>query len=264
MNERPDPTAEAIEEDDERRARRAALLHVPGPMTEAPAWILTFADLISQLNGLFILMLTFAHFAPTNFQHIAGSVAETFGAKPASSSRVPDVTVPPTEGAPAGAASQATGLLDGLRSLVARHGGRLRGGAVDVEAFEDYRGITLSLGEAALFDGGETAVRPAAWPFLDAIAETIAARSEVVDIEVRVAPDQPPGEGGHRLAARRGLGLLEYLRGRQADLPAERLRLRAVGVAESTGPLGGPVARAAAERVDFVFSRAAEQVQLPP
>lgn len=265
-----EPTPEELE-DESQRARRAALLHVPAPMNDAPAWVLTFADLFSQLNGLFILLLTFAHFVPAEFRQLKGSVETVFGSAVANSGQVD--APPPTPDIPAAerAAPRETGLLDGLRRIVARHQGRLQGGNVEIEVFEDYRGVTLRLGQVALFDPEESAVRPGAWVFLDAVGALLESEPARLDVEVRVprspvdstaGPDGAVDRAG--FAGTRGTRIVRYLLGRDPGLDPSRLGIRAVGVPEDLGPLSTPKGRLAGDRVDFVFSRAAAQAEPPP
>lgn len=260
MSEPTGPTPE--EEEDERRARRSALLHDAGPMNDAPPWTLTYADLISQLNGLFILMLTFAHFVPANFQRLAGSVQATFGASVENSGAVDAEPPPPGTPPSEAAAPRESGVLAGLRGLVARHGGRLRGGVVDIEVFEDYRGVVLRLGQPAFFEPGEAIVRPGTWVFLDALGEMISSEAARVEIEVRV------GDAGVMdpalLAGLRGTHLVHYLAGRDAGLDTSRLSVLAVGLSADLPPVASGARRAAADRVDIVFTRSAAQPESPP
>lgn len=48
----------------------------------APAWMVTFADLMSLLLTLFVLLLTFAEMDIVRYKAIAGSVREAFGISP--------------------------------------------------------------------------------------------------------------------------------------------------------------------------------------
>jgi hypothetical protein len=254
------PTPE--EEEDARRARRVSLLHDTGPMTESPSWILTYADLISQMNGMLILMLTFAHFIPDDASRLVGSVQATFGM---AVEQVGSIEVPPPMSAPPvpdAASERARGLLSGLRSVVAHHGGRLRGGVVDIEVFEDYRGVVLRLGQSAFFEPGENIVRPGAWVFLDGLGELIETEAARVEIEVRV------GAAGTTdpalLAGLRGTHLVRYLAGRDPGLDTSRLSVLAVGQDATASPIVSGLRRAAADRVDIVFTRGAAQPESPP
>lgn len=265
-----EPTPEEIE-DEAHRARRAALLHVPGPMNDGPVWVLTFADLISQLNGLFILLLTFAHFVPADFRQLKGAVETVFGAAVANSGQIE--APPPAPDTPASerTAPREVGLLDGLRTIVARHQGRLQRGNVEIEVFEDYRGVTLRLGQVALFDPNESIVRPGAWVFLDAVGALLESEPARLEIEVRVPRSPAESAAGPdgtadrtHFAGQRGTRIVRYLLGRDSGLDPSRLAIRAVGVPEDLGPLSTAGGRLAADRVDFVFSRAAAQAEPPP
>ncbi len=258
-----EPLHDGEPDDDVHRTRRAAMLHVGPPLSEAPPWVMTYSDIVAQLVCLLILLLTFAHFVPARFQQLQGAVEQTFGRQV---DNVGPTERPPAEPALAdGSAAVARGRLDGLRMLVSRHSGRLTGGQVDVEVFEDYRGVVLRLGDAALFDAGEAYVRPSAWPFLEALGAHATSEAARLDVEVRVAPavDGPP-DADVRRAAARGLALARYLLGQDAGLAPDRLSVRAVGANERTAVLPTAANRPRADAVDFVFSRSPAQTDLPP
>jgi hypothetical protein len=258
-----EPGPEVETDDDEHRTRRSALLHVGPPMSDAPPWVMTYSDIVAQLVCLLILLLSFAHFVPARYQQLRGSVEETFGrlVDNIGQSDLP----PPAPGEADGAASRERGLLLGVRSLVARHSGRLTGGQVDVEVFEDYRGVVLRLGDAALFDDRQAFVRPSAWPFLEAAGAHATGETARLDIEVRVTPDPDArGDDDVRLAGARGLALLRYLIGQDAGLDPRHLSVRAVGANERAPVLPSAGNRTRGETVDFVFSRSSTQTDLPP
>ena len=257
-------TEEADALDDEHRERRAALLHEGPPMQAGPPWILTFADLISQLIGLLILILTFASFEPARFDQLAGSVREVFGRETHNTGPAPSST-PETVAGKEGAAPTRQGILDGMKAIVHRHGGRLLGGQVDVEVFESYRGVVLRIGQVALFDPQEDGLRPAAWPFLDAVQELAVERGGGLEIEVRV-PASPGLDSAalSGLAGRRGLSLVRYLLGREAGLGQEAIAVRAIGLPEDAAALPTAGARLQQDRVDLLVVVAPEQVEAPP
>jgi len=244
------------------RMQRAALIHVDSPVSDAPSWVMTYSDIIAQLVCLLILLLSFAHFVPTRFQQLQGAVEQTFGRRV---DNIGPTDRPPAEPSSAdGSATSARGRLDGLRLLVSRHSGRLTGGQVDVEVFEDYRGVVLRLGNTALFDPREVFVRPSAWPFLEAVGAHATSEGARLDIEVRVAPmaDVSPDTEIQRAGAR-GLALARYLLGQDGGLSPDRLSVRAIGANERTAVMPVTPIRAQADAVDFVFSRAPAQTDLP-
>lgn len=265
MNGDSDPSHEEADAlDDERRERRAALLHQGAPMQAGPPWVLTFADLTSQLIGLLILILTFAQFEPARFERLSGAVRQVFGREIDNTGAAPSSTpaaVPEKEAA----APERSGLLDGMKAVVTRHGGWLQGGQVDIEVFESYRGVVLRVGQAAIFDPMEDAVRPAAWPFLDGVAELAAGQGHGLEIEVRVpgGPDLP-ATSASALAGRRSLSLVRYVLGRETGLKAETLAARAVGIPEDAAPLGTPGSRVKQDRVELLIVAASGQVEAPP
>ncbi len=255
-------------EEDSRRARRASLLHT-GPAADGsgpPPWLLTFADLMSQLLGLFIMLLTFSHLDPGRIQGLKGSLQSTFGSgHPASGepSAPPVVSAPPEDGRSA----QHRGVLEGLHDLVQRFNGRFKGGLVDVELFETYRGVTLRLGDSAIFDVGEDAVRPGAWPFLDGIAELVALQGARLEIEAYVAPapeQRLEAEDAGRFAGRRAISVARYLVGRRDDLSPTKVSARAMGAAPEVGVAASGPTRKRGNRVDFVLVADAALPEPPP
>lgn len=266
MSEVPalEPTASTEEEDG--RARRLALF-APEPESDEgapPPWLLTFADLMSQLLGLFILLLTFSHFDAGTVAGIKGSIQATFGKEHPTEA---DPTSPPESPGSEGVASRQMGLLTGLRALERRHSGSATGGNVDVELFEHYDGITLRLSGTAIFDPTEDGIRPAAWPTLDAVAALAAEPGVRLTVESHVPENAAAGRApldDLRLAARRAAAIVRYMTGREPGLATASLSIRAGERPVDLAPWLARSRMATRERVDFVFSRSADLPEAPP
>jgi chemotaxis protein MotB len=211
----------------------------------APLWVVTFCDMVSLLLTFFILMVSFTRQEPTKYQQFAGSVMRAFDVqrvRPAWSTNEPAPTFS------AANVRQALGAV-----LERRRGGT---GRVDVELFEDYRGIVLRVGEDAMFDSGRAELRPTTWPFLDDVLQV--ARENGADVQIEAHTDSnpihtPEFASNDRLSAARALSVLEYFAGRAPDLPAERLSVVPLGDTHPIAPEATEAGRRQNRRVEVVL-----------
>ena len=148
-------------------------------------------------------------------------------------------------------------MLLGLQQLSQRHGGRLRAGDVEVEVFEDYRGVVMALGVGAFFDAADAGVRPGSWPFLDDAIELAAGHDSQLEIEVhtdrRTHLTGDP-QADDRLAGAQALSIARYFIGAKPDLNRDRLSVRSMGSIRPRFANATEADRARNRRVEFVFS----------
>ena len=233
----------------------------------APAWVVTFSDMMSLILTFFILLLTFARFDDTaRYATLVDSVDDTFGGpSPSPAPVVSPASAPETSSGPAPAPSSDTGqvqqatkkVLLGLQQLSQRHGGRVRAGDVEVEVFEDYRGVVMALGVGAFFDAADAGVRPGSWPFLDDAIELAAGHDSQLEIEVhtdrRTHLTGDP-QADDRLAGAQALSIARYFIGAKPDLNRDRLSVRSMGSIRPRFANATEADRARNRRVEFVFS----------
>ena len=197
----------------------------------APGWIVTFGDMMSLLLTFFILLLSFAQIAVVKYKLFTGSVMNAFG--------IQEVT--PLFNRPQGrdiikknfsSKYDSRTLLNGMKSSSERHSNRTPSGQVDIEVFEDYRGVVISLAEDEMFEPGQADLRPAIWPFLD---DTLGVAVENgAQIQVEAHTDNTPMRGGRfsnndHLSSERSVAVVRYFLGVDRELKPERLEAVAYG-----------------------------------
>lgn len=232
----------------------------------APEWVVTFGDMMSLLLTFFILLLSFANLEVIKYKILSGSIMQAFGVQEVT----PVFTRPQANKVIAKEFSmefQPRVVLDGMKKAQEQQTARTPSGRVNIEVFEDYRGIVVSIGEEHMFEPGRADLRPAIWPFLDDVLDV--AKSNRAQIQVVAHTDGTPMRSARfpsndHLSAARSVAVIDYFLGVEADLaPEDRLpphRLEAVP-AGATRPRALNMTEAGRRRnrrVELVFYRAPE------
>lgn len=239
------------EEDDEEEEKSGA-----------PAWMVTFGDMMSLLLTFFVLLLSFSSMDRVKFKEIAGSLEQAFGVQKAEPHQVKPAgsTMVFTDNAASKSEAAIMSRLEEVKSAArARKAGAE--GKVDIEVFEDYRGIVLQVGDGDMFHQGRAELRPSAWPFLDDVIAAV--EDDKVDIAVEAHTDNMPIKSAAfpsnwHLAATRAVSVVDYMiKAGHVGPP----RLSAVGRGDSRPILPNVSAtnRARNRRIEFVFSRPAKK-----
>ncbi len=232
----------------------------------APEWVVTFGDMMSLLLTFFILLLSFANLEVIKYKILSGSIMQAFGVQEVT----PVFTRPQGTKAIAKEFSmdfQPRDVLDGMKKAEEQQVARTPSGRVNIEVYEDYRGIVVSVGEDHMFEPGRADLRPAIWPFLDDVLQV--ARTNRAQIQVEAHTDGVPMRSARypsndHLSAARSVAVINYFLGVEArEAPEDRLpahRLEAVP-AGSTRPRAlnlTDAGRRRNRRVELVFYRAPE------
>ena len=224
----------------------------------APAWVTTFADLMSLLLTFFILLLSFSVMDNQKFFEISGSMEKAFGVQKAK----PVVDTPRGEniifkefvghkghGSLVAKLNESVSVSENKRSASK--------GKVDIEVFEDYRGVVMRVGDGNMFEAGRADVKPSVWPFLDDVIAAI--EDDDVDIAVEAHTDNRPIKSKQfasnwHLSALRSVAVVEYMRQIGKLQPA---RLSAIGRGDAVPIVPNTTKRNRARnrRVEFVFSK---------
>ena len=252
---------EVQEEVEESSAEQAE----EGPPCEegAPGWVVTFGDMMSLLLTFFILLLSFATMETIKYKVLSGSIQVAFG--------VQEVT--PTWTRPQGRKITARefsmkfnsrNLLDGMKKIEERETARTPSGRVDIEVFEDYRGIVVSIGANSMFERGRADLKINKWPFLDDIVELAA--SNQAQIQVEAHTDSTPIKtaefpSNDHLSAARSVSVIRYFRGVRSDVPAHRYEAVPAGQTRPKYPNLTDASRAKNRRIELVFYRAPKLYQ---
>ncbi len=224
----------------------------------APAWMCTFADLMSLLLTFFVLLLSMSSTEVQKFRAMAGSLRDAFGMKsdlalsptPMSDEILPrDDERQGDDGSPDSEESERE-LREALEELGIDVG--------DMKLDGDEDTVVLRLEGDLLFDSGEASLKPEALPALDAIANYLATTNYELDVvghtdNVPIATAVYPSNW--ELSAARAGQAVRHLTEQQVE-PA---RLRAIGRAE-TEPIDDnstAEGRASNRRVEFIFTQPA-------
>ncbi len=240
----------------------------PEPMEEdficeegAPGWVVTFGDMMSLLLTFFILLLSFATLEKIKYKILSGSIQTAFGVQ----------EIHPTFKRPQARKVLAKefsmqfstrNMLDGMKTVEERQSARTPSGRVDIEVFEDYRGIVVSVGEDHMFEKGKADLRPAIWPFLDDVLRLAVANQAQIQVEAHT--DSVPIKtarfaSNDHLAAARSVAVIRYLKGIDPDLPPQRLEAIPAGESRPRFVNVTEAGRKKNRRVELIFYRAPKQ-----
>ncbi|MCB9385140.1 MAG: OmpA family protein [Bryobacterales bacterium] len=223
----------------------------------APAWMCTFADLMSLLLTFFVLLLSMSSTEAAKFRAMAGSLRDAFGMRSdlALSPTSMSDEILPNDDARQGDPQpepEADEFEQELRESLEAAGLDMEN--VTLEGDKDT--VVLRLDSDVLFASGDAALKPEAYPAIDAIAAYLSTTNYTLDVvghtdSVPIATSLYPSNW--ELSAARAGQAVRRLTEQHVD-PA---RLRAIGRADT-----GPVAENNTEqgrrenrRVEFIFTR---------
>jgi len=197
------------------------------PPVGAPAWMCTFADMMSLLLCFFVLLLSFANMDETKFEMVAGSLEQAFGSQ----------RERPLLGDPAGQnmismefPGKPIDLTVQVRIIQSMEQ-EVKDGLIEVE--EDENGVTVRVKESVAFDSGRAAIKPQFKTVLDKLGKLFVKMN--VDIEVSGHTDNMPLKkkddfsSNWGLSTARAVNVVEYWV-KNYKIPASRLS--AVGYAD--------------------------------
>ena len=235
----------------------------------APAWLATFADLMSLLMCFFVLLLSFSEIDLEKYKQVAGSMQAAFGIQrevvadeiPKAESVIarefspgrPEPTPIPTVRQTTSADAQpiprkVEELAERLREAL---GAEVEAGAVELVA-EDY-GVKLRIRDEDAFPSGSAALQPAFVPVLDKLAGALAGRegkiivsghTDDVPIRTRTYPSN------WVLSSARAASVVHHLAEARLDDPS-RIEIRAYAQTRPLAPNDSAAARAANRRVEI-------------
>ncbi|MEE2787196.1 MAG: flagellar motor protein MotB [Myxococcota bacterium] len=239
----------------------------PPPCEEgAPGWVVTFGDMMSLLLTFFILLLSFATMEEVKYKVLSGSIQVAFGVQ----SVTPTFTRPQTRKVVAKEFSmqyQTKTMLDGMKKVEERENVRTPSGRVDIEVFEDYRGVVVSIGEDHIFERGKADIRPAIWPFLDDALGVAGNNNAQIQVEahtdsVPINTAQYPSND--HLSAARAVSIIRYFKGVNQTIPAYRFEAVPAGQTRPRFPNMTDSGRKKNRRVELIFYRPPKMYEFKP
>ncbi|MBA2881307.1 chemotaxis protein MotB [Desulfosalsimonas propionicica] len=225
----------------------------------APAWMVTYSDMVTLLLTFFVLMLSMAEMDKVKFQRAVVSLQGAFGImenKPPEETQT-DVIVPEIEPIP----------LEMLQSVYRKMLLDLQKLELDedIELVKDRGAIVLRIKEKVLFDLGSTRLKKEAEPVLGKVARLVKPLPFQVRIEGH-ADSQPFGardQTNWDLSAQRAIGVVKFIAQNEL-LSLDRLSAVGYGDQKPLVPNDTPENRALNRRVEFILETGGDYRQELP
>lgn len=224
----------------------------------APAWMATFADLMSLLLTFFVLLLSFANMDVMKFQGMIGSMRDAFGVKHQNPGMHIGLTdsitqlYPKEAVADDGTPNENEKMAAKLRKLIER---RSLNGQVEVTSGKD--GVTVRVEGDMMFGAGETEISPQSFVFLDEMAEVFKQMNYDVTVEGHT-DNTPTGndelDTNWHLSSMRAANAAAYL-SQVGGIDSSRLAAKGLGSSKPLVKNDSPKGRARNRRVEFVYHK---------
>lgn len=233
-------------------------IQINDPLEEegAPAWVVTFGDLMSLLLCFFVLMLSFSEMDRKRYRVISGSIKQAFGIQ----RKLPVFESPKGQKIIAREFDQAIAQARILEEIVDPLRLELKGkfkdlkDQVDIIMTEKLVKILL-MGETT-FDSGKADIRPLYKPLLKKIGSLLAKTDG--DIIIAGHTDNVPLQGGRfhsnlGLSGARAGSVAEFLLNNSA-IKSERVSTMGFGEFRPLAPNGTAEGRQKNRRVEIIIS----------
>ncbi len=224
------------------------------PPKGAPAWVVTFGDMMSLLLCFFVLLLSFSSTDIVKYKELVGSLKDAFGL----------AQVDATMGVPTGKQTVLPNieLPRVMAALVAvrAKAARLAKSSSELEMESGADWVRLKVDGDALFESGDFQIKTEAESLLNSIGETINKFDGTVMIEGHTDGDPPqttrftPGSylGNYELGSLRSISVLGYLVGRMS-VDKEKLIPTTMGEVKPRETNEFAAGKARNRRVEFEF-----------
>ena len=224
----------------------------------APAWMVTYSDMVTLLLTFFVLLLSMANMDKRKFFDAIGSLKGAFGFLQSSS--VSEVNKPQVISYAPMDDDYVARLYNRVQSMLSR----LR---IDreIDLVQDRGAVILRVKEAILFDAGSTELKPDALPILREIAGLIKPLPLLLRIEGHT-DNQPPADPkvtNWDISVQRAVTVLKFYASEDL-VPLDRMSAVGYGDRRPVAPNLGPEEQAINRRVEFVLENLNEyKEQLP-
>ncbi len=229
------------------------------PPEGAPAWMSTFADLMSLLLTFFVLLLSFSTIAePEKFSQAMMSIRGAFSIF---EGNIDPITI---DGSPPTSTRQRR--LQRIATEVRRKL-QIMGRAQEVELKFEEGGLKITLPSQILFGSGSALLEPSAEPLLREVAEILAGVPDI-QIEVRGHTDNIPVSGGggvyrdnYDLSYGRAKSVTGFLT-RMGPIPMTQIEMVPLGPTRPVATNTTPDGRAKNRRVELFVRPEGEDAPL--
>lgn len=219
----------------------------------APAWMVTYSDLVTLLLTFFVLLLSMASLDPVRFTEASSSIKDAFGMHSSPQSvnfNIPILPSPPITKFTPIQDSMTTKVYERVKSMI-----ELKQLNEEIDLVQkDSETIILRVNDSVLFKSGQSQVPPTSYPLLRNIADIIRPLPMKLLIEGHtddVKVSQNP-IGNWDLSMSRAVSVMRFFKqGELLALP----RMSAVGYGPDKPLVANTNSRSRAQnrRVDFVL-----------
>jgi chemotaxis protein MotB len=219
----------------------------------APAWMVTYSDLVTLLLTFFVLLLSMANMDPVRVLQASNSLRDAFGIQKPNSNAdftIPIIPSPPiTQFSPVQEFTTKK-IYDEIKSQIDALRLNDEVGVIN----QDNTAVVLRLKDSVLFKPGEKKISPRAYPLLRSVADII--RPLPMDLRIEGHTDDQTvsssRHGNWDLSADRSVSVLKYLF--LSDLlKLDRMSAVGYGSERPAVPNRDEASRALNRRVDFVL-----------
>jgi chemotaxis protein MotB len=213
----------------------------------APAWMVTFSDMVTLLLTFFVLLLSMATMDKVKFENAAGSLKGAFGVlSSADQAKIDEPKL--MEFAPIDD-DLTTRLYQKIRAIMRRL--KLD---EDMELVKDRGAVVLRVKESVLFDVGSTELKPAAHEVLRKVASLVRPLPLSLRIEGHTddSPSRNPQLDNWDISINRSIAVLKFF-AKQKLLPLGRISALGYGAQQPRVPNISEENRALNRRVEFVM-----------
>ncbi len=213
----------------------------------APAWLVTYSDLVTLLLTFFVLLLSMANMDKVKFHDALGSLKGAFGLS--GSIHKTDITKPQVISFAPMDDDYTSRLYQKINTVLTR----LRIDK-DIDLVKDRGAVVLRVKESILFDSGSTVLKPAAYPILRKIATLIRPLPLNMRIEGHTddLPSANPQFSNWDLSVQRAVSTLKFFASENI-IPLERMAAVGYGDQHPVVPNTSKEQRLLNRRVEFVL-----------
>ncbi len=220
----------------------------------APAWMVTYSDLVTLLLTFFVLLMSMASMDPVRFTEASSSLKDAFGvhSRPAHVEfAIPILPAPPKTKFNPVPTELTTKIYRKIKAQIEEFEM-----SKDVEAVERDDGtIILRVNNAILFNAGDSRVTPQSLPTLRKIADMIRPLPMTLRIEGHTddqVVSSPAGSDNWNLSIARAVSVTRFYE-QSSLLPLDRMSAIGYGSKRPLVPNTNEDNRARNRRVDFVL-----------
>jgi len=223
---------------------------VQGEHDNLERWLLTYADLITLLLGLFVILYSISQIDMSKYRQVVSSMESIFSGAGAEGAMAGEKGVLENE-TPSQVTERASKQLE--KKVEAAVGQALRAGGAIIT--RDARGVTVHFLEKFMFDEGKAEIKPDAFPVLDTLGFLL--QSIPNEIRIEGHTDNTPIHSSQfpsnwHLSVARSVNVAYYLLQRYSIRP-EKVAVVGYGEYHPLVPNDTPVHKGQNRRVDIVI-----------